>query len=57
MEFRSVRFEYRRQQPDGSLGAPATFDWDIRQGTVSTDAVRRTSRRPAADVDRPRRRV
>ena len=36
MEFRSVRFEYRRQQPDGSLGAPATFDWDIRQGTVST---------------------
>ena len=36
MEFRSVRFEYWRQQTDGSLGAPATFDWDIRQGTVST---------------------
>ena len=36
MEFRTVRFEYRRQRPDGSLGAPATFDWDIRQGTVST---------------------
>ena len=36
MEFRSVRFEYRRQLPDGSLGTPATFDWDIRQGTVAT---------------------
>ena len=36
MEFRTVRFEYRRQRPDGSLGTPATFDWDIRQGTVST---------------------
>ena len=36
MEFRSVRFEYWRQRPDGSLGTPATFDWDIRQGTVST---------------------
>lgn len=36
MEFGSVRFEYRRQQPDGSLGTPVTFDWDIRQGTVGT---------------------
>lgn len=36
MEFRSVRFEYRRQQPDGSLATPATFDWDIRRGTVTT---------------------
>lgn len=36
MEFRSVRFEYWRQRTDGSLGTPATFDWDIRQGTVST---------------------
>jgi type VI secretion system secreted protein Hcp len=36
MEFGSVRFEYRRQRPDGSLGTPVTFDWDIRQGTVGT---------------------
>jgi type VI secretion system secreted protein Hcp len=36
MEFGSVRFEYRRQQPDGSMGSPATVDWDIRRGTVST---------------------
>jgi len=36
MEFGSVRFEYRRQQPDGSIAAPTTFDWDIRSGTVGT---------------------
>ena len=36
MEFGSVRFEYRRQRPDGSLETPVTFDWDIRHGTVGT---------------------
>ena len=35
MEFGTVRFEYRRQRPDGSLGDAVTFGWDIRQGTVT----------------------
>jgi len=36
MEFRSVKFAYRRQRPDGSLGEPATVTWDIAAGTVSS---------------------
>jgi len=36
MEFRSVKFGYRRQRPDGSLAEPATFNWNIATGTVGT---------------------
>jgi len=36
MEFRSVKFGYRRQQPDGSLADPATFTWNITTGAVTT---------------------
>ena len=36
MEFRSVKFGYRRQRPDGSLDAPATVSWNIATGAVDT---------------------
>src|SRR4029453_4515345 len=36
MEFRSVKFGYRSQAPDGSLGEPATFSWNIATGAVGT---------------------
>jgi type VI secretion system secreted protein Hcp len=34
MEFRAVKFGYRRQRPDGSLDAPATVSWNIATGAV-----------------------
>ena len=36
MEFRSVKFAYRRQRPDGSLANPATFSWNVATGAVGT---------------------
>lgn len=36
MDFRSMSVEYRRQQHNGSLATPATFEWDIATGVSST---------------------
>jgi len=36
MEFRSVKFTYRRQRPDGTLADPMTFSWNVATGAVGT---------------------
>ena len=36
MEFRSLKFAYRKQRPDGTLADPMTFSWNLATGAVGT---------------------
>ena len=38
MVCRTVRIDYRVQDPKGGLGKPSTFNWDIPAGTASPSA-------------------